>query len=50
VAPVVYSGVAGIIVVASIVGGEWEKTRIGLGVLAAGGVAYGVWKRVAKAA
>jgi len=48
-APVVYSGVAAIIVVASVAGAEWEKTRIGLGVLAAGGVAYVAWRSTARA-
>jgi APA family basic amino acid/polyamine antiporter len=47
-APVVYSGVAAIIVVASVAGAERAKTGIGLGVLAAGGVAYRMWKGVAK--
>lgn len=46
-APVIYSGLATLLVVGSIAFAEWQKTLIGLGVLAVGAVAYVVWRKLA---
>jgi APA family basic amino acid/polyamine antiporter len=48
-APLIYSGLAACLVVGSIAFAERWKTGIGLGVLAAGGVAYVAWRKVTKA-
>jgi len=45
-APLLYSGMAAAIVVSTVTRAEdWEKTRVGLGVLGAGFVAYALWRR-----
>jgi APA family basic amino acid/polyamine antiporter len=48
-APLLYSGLAALLVVGAIVFAEPWKTGLGLGVLAAGGVAYVTWRKLAPA-